>query len=99
MTMRPTLPTALLRYCHLRIEPLPFALADPSIGARHPAYWLKQPVPQAWKVVREAGDVALDWLMRNVATDVELQLSAFDHHMDYSRAATYAKRALVPFVL
>jgi hypothetical protein len=43
--------------------------------------------------------VALDWLMRNVATDVELQLSAFDHHMDYSRAATYAKRALVPFVL
>src|SRR5262249_46686681 len=66
MTRKPTFSMALLRHCSLRLDPLQFTLADPTMAERHPAYCNEPPVPQAWKGEREAGDVALEWLMRSM---------------------------------
>lgn len=91
MTIKPTLAKAFLRYGHLKTEALEYQVR-PEVIPDHPGYWTNLPAPIATRISREDVEVALTHLSAELEGRVRVDLSDFNHRLDYGREETYLHR-------
>ena len=88
MTVKPIVGRALLRYCHLVTEVLPLT-PRPEVFQQYPGYWGSSPQPTAVMVSNANANAALARLTIELEGKVDIDVSDFNHHLDYGDPATY----------
>ncbi len=89
MTMKPAFIVALKRWCHVRTEVVPNDFPSPEVAAQHPGYFADPPFPLAVTADRTSTDAALERLFRDLEGKATLDVSRFNHYLDYGKPETY----------
>ena len=88
MTIKPVLRRALLRYCYVVTDILPLT-PRPELFEQYPGYWGSSPQPTAVLLSNANANAALARLTIELEGKVDIDVSDFNHHLDYGDPATY----------